>query len=181
VRQEMNQRNKAARIWPAIGLLCMVTLMGCSQDGSGPAAGGARQAAPAFQGRSLSGEHISLAELRGKVVLVNFWATWCGPCRLEIPELAKLYETYGEQGFVVIGLSLDSQSEIYVQTEARRMGANYPIVLLGESGGQEWGGISAIPTSFLIDRQGRIVQTLMGYTPIDRLADLLRPLLKEAA
>ena len=138
-----------------------------------------RQPAPSFEGKTLDGQTVRLADLKGKVVLVNFWATWCGPCRLEVPELAKLYQTYKDQGFVVLGMSLDSQPESYVSTEAKRMGADYPIVVVGEMGGESWGGIEAIPTSFLLDRQGRVDRMLQGYTPIDRLADLIRPLLKE--
>ena len=139
-----------------------------------------RQPAPAFDVKTLDGDALRLADFKGKVVLVNFWATWCGPCRMEIPELAQLQRTYKDQGLVVVGMSLDSQPADYVRTEARRMGADYPIVLIGESGAAEWGSIVAIPTTFVIDRQGRIERTLQGYTPIDRLADLIRPLLRES-
>jgi thiol-disulfide isomerase/thioredoxin len=168
----------------ALGLLSGLALSAC--DRTDPSAAhavegdaSARPAAPAFDVQTLDGQRLRLADLKGKVVLVNFWATWCGPCRLEIPELTKLYQTYKEQGFVVVGMSLDSQPEDYVRVEAKRMGADYPVALLGETAGEEWGGIVAIPTSFLIDRHGRIERSLQGYTPIDRLADLIRPLLKE--
>jgi thiol-disulfide isomerase/thioredoxin len=169
-----------------LGLLCGLAQSSCEKSDSPAtvstdAGASARPPAPAFEGKTLDGQTLRLADLKGKVVLVNFWATWCGPCRMEVPELAKLYQTYKDQGFVVLGMSLDTQPEDYVRTEAKRMGVEYPVVVVGDTGGEEWGGIEAIPTSFLIDRQGRVERTLQGYTPIDRLADLLRPLLKEPA
>jgi thiol-disulfide isomerase/thioredoxin len=179
-----SRRCATTKIFSAAALVLLLAQGACDRSDQAAAAdaeSSERPAAPAFSYTSLEGQPIRLAELEGKVVLVNFWATWCGPCRMEIPELTELHRSYKDQGLVVLGLSLDGAPESYVRTEAKRMGADYPIVLLGEAGGTEWGGIMAIPTSFLIDRRGRVVHALQGYTPIERLADLIRPLLKEAA
>ncbi len=181
----MNQTFKVSACRSLLLLAGVILGLGaCTESPSGSSGSqdpSKRPKAPLFEATTLAGADLVLSELRGKVVLINFWATWCGPCRMEIPDLAKLDQSYRNQDLVVVGISLDSRPESYVRVEAEKMGATYPIVLAGEDGGRDWGGITAIPTTFLIDRQGRIAHRLLGYTPIERLVELVRPLLAEEA
>jgi len=98
------------------------------------------------------------------VVLLNFWATWCGPCRYEIPELIDLQKRYPQQ-LLVIGLSVDEGSPELVRKFVERLGVNYPVAMASEELQQKFGGILSLPTSFLIDRQGRLVQKHVGLYP----------------
>jgi peroxiredoxin len=127
----------------------------------GPA--GTGDTAPDFTLTSTDGTRVSLAEYRGKVVLLNFWATWCGPCKAEIPSFIKMQEKYGARGLVIVGVALDEPAD--VRGYVRSSGINYPI-LIGDAGiANEYGGIRSIPTSFLIDREGKIVDSRIGLQP----------------
>ena len=110
---------------------------------------------------TLDGERITTADLRGKVVLVNFWATWCGPCREEIPYLVGLTERYPDH-LVVIGVSEDEGSADRVRDFARQYSVNYPIVMSTPEIKHQFPGVFALPTSFVVDPEGRIVQTHVG-------------------
>jgi thiol-disulfide isomerase/thioredoxin len=117
--------------------------------------------APVFTARDLDGREVSSASLRGKVVLVNFWATWCPPCRAEIPELVMLQEKYRDR-LQIIGISEDESGPEVVKRFAADHKMNYPIVLTSPEIEKMFPGISALPTSFLIDRESRIVQKHVG-------------------
>ena len=110
---------------------------------------------------TLDGERITTADLRGKVVLVNFWATWCGPCREEVPYLVQLTERYPDH-LVVIGVSEDEGSADRVRDFARQYGVNYPIVMSTPEIKHQFPGVFALPTSFIVDPEGQIVQTHVG-------------------
>lgn len=114
---------------------------------------------------TLDGEHISLGELRGQVVLVNFWATWCAPCRLEMPGFEKLYQDKKDEGLVIVGLSTDKTGHVGVEEFLRERGITYPVAMETRELELAFGGISAIPTSFLIDRQGIIRHRTFGFFP----------------
>jgi thiol-disulfide isomerase/thioredoxin len=118
-------------------------------------------AAPAFTMRDLDGRELSSASLRGKVVILNFWATWCGPCRAEIPDLVALQEKYRDQ-VVVVGISEDEAGPEVVRQFAARYRVNYPIVMKTAELAKAFPGISALPTSFILDRESRIVQKHVG-------------------
>jgi thiol-disulfide isomerase/thioredoxin len=118
-------------------------------------------AAPALLARDLDGREISVATLRGKVVIVNFWATWCPPCRAEIPDLVALQEKYRDH-LQVIGVSEDETSLETVRAFARDHKINYPIVMTTPEIEKMFPGVSALPTSFIIDKQSRIVQKHVG-------------------
>jgi thiol-disulfide isomerase/thioredoxin len=118
-------------------------------------------AAPAFAMRDLDGREISAASLRGKVVIVNFWATWCPPCRAEIPDLVALQDKYREH-LVVIGVSEDEASPDVVRQFAVQHKMNYPVVMMTPALQKMFPGVSALPTSFIIDRESRIVQKHVG-------------------
>ena len=118
-------------------------------------------AAPIVEMRDLDGRPVSLASLRGKVVLVNFWATWCGPCRAEIPDLVALQEKYRDQ-LQVIGISQDEVPVDLVRRFAADHRMNYPVVMSTPEIEKLFPGVNALPTSFIVDRASRIVQKHVG-------------------
>src|SRR5258706_14380970 len=111
--------------------------------------------APAFTVRDLDGRDVSPASLRGKVVLVNFWATWCGPCRAEIPDLVELQKKYKDR-LQILGLVVDDDDLDAIKKFSARYGINYPVALATNDIRIQYGGISPLPTSFLFDSQGPV-------------------------
>jgi len=134
------------------------------------------EAAPPFQARDLSGKLVSNANWGGKVVLVNFWATWCPPCREEIPELIALQKQYGDR-LQIIGISEDDDPPEKVLKFTRQQGINYPIVMSTPELIAAYGGVPALPTSYVVDTQGRVVQKHAGLYPMDSYNRDLRALL----
>jgi thiol-disulfide isomerase/thioredoxin len=135
-----------------------------------PAAGGEKvtlrfyrepKPAPAFTATDLDGRPISMASLRGKVVIVNFWATWCGPCRAEVPDLVALQEKY-KDSLQVIGISEDEAGVEVVKRFAAEHRINYPVVMMTPELEKLFPGIGALPTSFILDRESRVVQKHVG-------------------
>jgi peroxiredoxin len=118
--------------------------------------------APDFSLKNLNGQTVRLSDFTGKIVILNFWATWCPPCRIEIPHLKELYAQYRDRGVEVIGISLDSAGEQVVRDFVEKNQIDYAILLGDEKITLDYGGILGIPTSFIIDRQGRIRQRLFG-------------------
>jgi thiol-disulfide isomerase/thioredoxin len=121
-------------------------------------------ALPAFSVQDLDGRALSPADWNGKVVLLNFWATWCGPCREEIPMLIALQEHYRDQ-LVVVGLSVDERPAADVKQFAKQMGINYPVAIADRALQDAFGGISAVPATFVINPQGGIVMRHLGLVP----------------
>jgi peroxiredoxin len=119
--------------------------------------------APDFTLADLQGNTVSLSEFKGKVVMLDFWATWCPPCVQEIPHFIELYEEYREQGLAMIGISLDRQGVGVVKAFSQRYGINYPILMADGSISAKYGGIRGIPTTFVIDREGTIKRMYVGY------------------
>ena len=138
--------------------------------------------APDLTLKDLSGKEVSLKDFSGKVVLVNFWATWCDPCRTEIPWLIELQKKYSGQGFVVLGVSMDDEGQKVVQpfvekerfdVSGQKLAMNYPI-LIGDSDAADKflggiGGIVGLPTSVLISRDGKRVKNMIGPVDPDQL------------
>ncbi len=122
---------------------------------------GAYPMAPNFKLASLTGQTLSLSNFRGKVVILDFWATWCGPCRLEIPEFEDLQRKYGPQGLQVIGISEDD-SAAPVRQFYQQFKMNYPVAMATDKVGMLYGGIFGLPTSFVIGRDGRIYAKHIG-------------------
>ena len=151
---------------------CLAGLVGRNQHLASPA--GAVQAAiavgeigsrlPEFKVKDLRGREISSADLRGKVVLIDFWATWCDPCKKEMPGYQKLLERYGPNGFVVIGFKFDimkdSEDPIVF---AKKLGVRYPLAVATDDIKQRFGGIEGLPTTLLYDRQGVLRQKIIGF------------------
>ncbi|MBI4227631.1 MAG: TlpA family protein disulfide reductase [Candidatus Omnitrophica bacterium] len=149
---------------------------GASLDPETPAA---RAPAPAFEWTALDGRTITLASLNGKVVLVDFWATWCPPCREEIPHFITLYAAHAPD-LEIIGVALDDEGESVVAPFARKYKITYPIVLDDGTAAAAFGGIRAIPTTFLIDRAGRIAKKYLGYQRPEVFAQDVQALLTES-
>ncbi|OGR04322.1 MAG: hypothetical protein A2511_14555 [Deltaproteobacteria bacterium RIFOXYD12_FULL_50_9] len=111
------------------------------------------------------GELVTSKTFKGKIILINFFATWCGPCRMEIPELIELYTKYGKQDFVVVGLSIDMGGRKTVKKFLEKLSVTYPVLMADSKITDAFGGVPGIPFSFLIDRSGNIIKAYPGYIP----------------
>lgn len=141
-------------------------------------AGTAKVPAPRFALPSAQdGKTVSLDDHRGKVILINFWATWCGPCRMEVPSLVKLQEQYASKGFTVIGVSMDEGGAKAVDRFIKKNGINYPVVMGDSKIARDFGGVAGIPYSFLVDRSGTIVTAYPGLVEGDQIEADLKKLL----
>jgi thiol-disulfide isomerase/thioredoxin len=118
--------------------------------------------APDFTLQKLDGGSMKLSDLRGKAVLLNFWATWCGPCKIETPWLVEMQNQYGAQGLQVVGVAMDDSGKDEIEKFAKDMGVNYPVLLGKEAVGDAYGGVPALPESFFIGRDGKIVDKIIG-------------------
>ncbi len=147
---------KAIRTFLAAGLLAILPALALAQSSL------IGQAAPALAFKDLAGKEVSLAELKGKVVVVDFWATWCGPCKVEIPGYIEMQKKYGKDGFVIVGVSLDQKGPKHVQKFVEANGMNYTVVMGDNNAVEAFGGFNSIPTTFLIGRDGRIVHQKSG-------------------
>jgi len=138
------------------------------------------QLAPDFTLRSSTKQNIRLAELRGQVVMLNFWATWCNPCRVEIPHLQKLYSQYKNIGFTVLGVNIDN-NKTKAAKMARDLGAKFPILFDNTQTVSKLYSIKAMPFTLLIDRDGKIRKIFYGYKPgyEKKYSTAIRKLLRE--
>jgi peroxiredoxin len=153
------------RIWPQVGAAL------------GIGSGGVE--APDFALDTLTGESIALADLRGQVVLVNFWATWCPPCRAEMPGFQRVYDAKRDRGFTIVGLSTDLGGRGPVEAFLDERGITYPVAMASSKVVRDFGGANLLPTSFLIDREGRIRHTVRGFFAEPTLAQAVERLLAE--
>jgi peroxiredoxin len=113
--------------------------------------------APDFELKSLDGKQVKLSDFRGKAVLLNFWATWCSPCKVEMPWFVDLQKKYFNDGLVILGIAMDDTDTPKIAQFASEMGVNYPVLLGTDKVSEEYGNVEFLPTSFYIDREGRIV------------------------
>jgi cytochrome c biogenesis protein CcmG/thiol:disulfide interchange protein DsbE len=132
--------------------------------------------APDFMRTDLAGRSLRLDQFRGRVVLLNFWATWCGPCIVEIPIFSRWQHQYGDAGLQVIGISMDDD-EAAVKRFVAKQGVPYPILMGDAKLGESFGGIFGLPQSFLIDAHGRIVFRSIGESNIDTLRSQIEKLI----
>lgn len=136
--------------------------------------------APDFTLLTVEGKNVSLSDFKGKVVIVDFWATWCPPCRRGIPDLISLQNDYKDK-IAVIGISMDQENtKAGVPDFVNKMGINYPIVYFNNKVIDDYGGISAIPTTFIIDQNGNIINKLIGLYPKSEIEKQLKVLIKES-
>ncbi len=138
--------------------------------------GSAKLAAPDFSLVGLDGSSVSLTKYRGKVVLLNFWATWCEPCRKEIPEFMEFQNNYGPRGFQVLGISMDDDAKPVLKFRDE-FHVNYPIVMGSAAVGESYGGVLGLPITFLIDREGRIYAKHIGAANSVQIETEIRQLL----
>ncbi len=134
--------------------------------------------APNFTLQTLDGKDVSLTDFRGKAVLVNFWATWCGPCKIETPWLVELQNEYGSQGLQVVGVAMDDSGKDEIAKFAKDMGVNYPVLIGKESVGDAYGGVPALPESFFVGRDGKIVDRILGLKGRGEIEDSVKKALK---
>jgi thiol-disulfide isomerase/thioredoxin len=121
------------------------------------------QSAPKVKLNDIEGNSCKLSDFKGKVVILNFWAVWCPPCKLEIPSLVDLYATYGEKGLMVFGIALDSGEDEAIREKSKEFGITYPVINGDYHLRKAFGGIRAVPTTVLIDQEGEIYKTYLGY------------------
>ena len=141
-------------------LLLAATIGVCAVAYAAPIAPGAL--APDFTLRTLGGPNLRLQEQRGRVVLVNFWATWCAPCRQEMPHLSKLYDKYGSSGFVLLGVNVDDDTKNAIDL-ATKLGLKFPVSLDSDKKVSRLYDLSAMPSTVLIDREGKVRFVHRGY------------------
>lgn len=134
--------------------------------------------APAWELKDVNGKRVKSDDFKGKVVLLDFWATWCGPCKAEIPGFIQLHKKYSDKGVVVIGISMDEEGPAVVKKFIEKNNVNYPIVMADKNTPDLFGGVEAIPTTFIIDREGQIVNKHEGQTEKSEFESEIKKLLK---
>jgi thiol-disulfide isomerase/thioredoxin len=172
---------KTSSLIVLVALLVALTLIvqRTRRIAAAPRASAARIDAPNFTAKDLRDTDVSLAQYKGKVVLVNFWATWCGPCRIEIPWMIEFQNKYGARGFTVLGVAMDDDGkkdvEPFIRDErfevaGQRVAVNYPILIGNEAVGEKFGGLIGLPTSILISRDGKKIKTFIGLVDYEKLS-----------
>ena len=134
--------------------------------------------APDFSLEALDGKTTRLSDFRGKAVLLNFWATWCGPCKIEMPWFVDLQKEYGSQGLQIVGVAMDDASKEDIAKFAKDMGVNYPVLIGKEAVGDAYGGVPALPETFLIARDGKIMDKIIGLRGKAEIEDAIKKALK---
>lgn len=140
-----------------------------------------RKPAPDFKLKDADGKEVHLADYRGKVVLLDFWATWCGPCRIEIPWFTDLERKHKDKGFAVLGVSMDDEGWQVVKPFLAEMKINYRVLLGNDEASHAYGGLDALPTTFLIDRDGKIAAVHVGLASRKDFEDGVEQLLETPA
>ncbi len=133
--------------------------------------------APNFSLKTSDGKVVELSKLKGKTVVVNFWATWCGPCRAEIPGFLEVYSKYKSKGLEIVGISLDQGGWADVNPFVKKFNITYPVVLGDDKVARLYGNIDAIPTTFIVDKTGSIVKQHVGYMKAQDFEALVKGLL----
>jgi peroxiredoxin len=140
-----------------------------------------RKHAPEFALKDANGKLVHLADFQGKVVLLDFWATWCGPCVIEIPWFTEFQRKYKDRGFEVLGVSMDDEGWKAITPFVAKRKINYRVVLGDDKTGDQYGGLEALPTTFVIDRYGRIASVHVGLASKKDFEDAIEKLLEAPA
>ena len=175
---------KKLRFIAIIGVAALLGLVACSPTQPTRAVvkeDGSRKRAPDFSLKDANGKLVHLADYKGKVVLLDFWATWCGPCVVEIPWFTEFQRKYKDRGFEVVGVSMDDDGWKSINPFVRQKKVNYRIVLGDDTTGDLYGGLEALPTTFVIDRNGRIAAVHVGLTSRKDFEDAIEKLLQAPA
>ncbi|MBA4149041.1 MAG: TlpA family protein disulfide reductase [Verrucomicrobia bacterium] len=135
------------------------------------------ETAPAWTATGIDGKAVSSSDFAGKVVILTFWATWCPPCRAEIPGFIDLQKQHAKEGLVIVGASVDQGGTDAVEPFVEKTAINYPVVLASEEMQEAFGGIEGIPATFIIDRAGKIVSKHVGFVEKKQLEKEIKPLL----
>jgi len=130
--------------------------------------------APDFSLDSLEGKTMRLSDFRGKAVVLNFCAAWCGPCKIVMSCLVELQQKYGSQGLQVVGVAMDDASKEDIAKFAKEMGVNYPVLIGKEAVGDSYGGIPALPETFFIGRDGKVVDKILGLRGKAEIEDAIK-------
>jgi thiol-disulfide isomerase/thioredoxin len=139
----------------------------------------AAPAAPDFTLKDLDGKDVSLSQFKGKVVLINFWATWCDPCYIEIPWLIEMQQKYGDKGFTVLGVAMDEEGKSEVapfvakerfNVNGQKLPMSYPILLGNDAMADKFGGLLGYPTSILVSRDGKVIMRITGILTYDEIS-----------
>jgi peroxiredoxin len=149
----------------------------------GTAAAGSQMkgdAAPDFTLQTLDGRTLRLSDFRGKAVVLNFWATWCQPCKIEMPWFVELQKQYGSEGLQFLGVAMDDASPKDIGEFADSMGVNYPILIGKETVGAAYGGVQFLPETFYIDRNGKVVDRAFGLKGRGEIEDDIKKILGPA-
>jgi peroxiredoxin len=139
-----------------------------------------RKVAPNFTLKDADGKVVHLADYKGKVVLLDFWATWCSPCKVEIPWFMDMQRKSKDRGLEVLGVAMDDEGWEVVKPFVAKMGVNYRILAGNDATAQAYGGVDALPTTFLIDRTGKIAAVHVGLASKKDFEDGIEQLLKDA-
>lgn len=161
----MNLPTGRALVFSLAALILTIGLAGCGSETRVEASvkpEAKRKPAPDFSLKDLNGNTVKLSDYKGKVVLLNFWATWCGPCKLEIPWFIEFEQNYKDRGFAVLGVAMDDEGWEVVKPYLAARKVNYRVVVGNDGIAQNYGGVDSLPTSFIIDRDGRIASTHVG-------------------
>jgi thiol-disulfide isomerase/thioredoxin len=169
--------NRRSRI--SLPLVVSTLLLGFGLTGWTLGRENARQMTPAWELPDLGGKTVQLYDFRGRIVVLNFWATWCPPCRREIPALIAFQKQYADKGVTVIGVAMDENGLERVANFAKRMGINYPVVLGDGKTAEACGGIEALPTTFILGRNGAVVSGMEGEANGAILEKMVKPLLDQ--
>lgn len=166
----MMQNLKIVALFAA--LLVVAILAGCTTPAK------TASDVPQFSLTSLEGKTVAMKDLSNKVVIVDFWATWCGPCREEIPHLNELYSELKGKGLEIVGISMDTDGTDGVKDFAREFRIQYPIVMGDEKVAESFGGIMGLPTTFVIDRKGKVAKKYIGLPPAEGMRKIVKELVE---
>ena len=179
----MSSLRFSAVVGAAALAVCMIQTQGCSSvsvKAASVKAGKDRKPAPEFALKDADGKTVHLSDYKGKVVVLDFFATWCGPCKIEIPWFMEMERKNKDKGFAVLGVSMDDEGWEVVKPFLADLGVNYRVVIGNDQTAGMYGGVDALPTTFLIDKEGRIAAVHVGLASKKDFEDGIEQLLQDA-